>query len=67
MLFPVTIYNAEGKVKKVLSAKMLKERHWQLFHESKTLSVIAKGKKREMAKRLNEKLDREFLDIPVRH
>ena len=36
MFFPVTIYNAEGEVKKVLSAKMLHERHWKLFHERET-------------------------------
>ena len=67
MLFPVTIYNAEGKVKKVLSEKMLHERHWKLFLESKTLSFVTKNKKREMLKCLKEKLDREFPDIPVHH
>ncbi|HIB43635.1 MAG TPA: hypothetical protein EYO37_06640 [Nitrospina sp.] len=67
MLFPVTIYNAEGKVKKVLSEKMLHERHWKLFLESKTLSFVTKSKKREMLKGLKEKLDREFPDIPVHH
>ena len=67
MLFPVTIYNAEGKVKKVLSEKMLHERHWKLFLESKTLSFATKSKKREMLNGLKEKLDREFPDIPVHH
>ena len=67
MLFPVTIYNAEGKVKKVLSEKMLHERHWKLFLESKTLSFVTKSKKREMLNGLKEKLDREFPDIPVHH
>jgi len=67
MLFPVTIYNAEGKVKKVLSEKMLHERHWKLFLESKTLSFVTKSKKREMLKGLKEKLDRGLPDIPVHH
>ena len=67
MLFPVTIYNAEGKIKKVLSAKMLHERHWKLFHESKTLSFITQGKKRERPKGLKKKLDQEFPEIAVHH
>ena len=67
MLFPVTIYNAEGKVKKVLSEKMLHERHWKLFLESKTLSFVTKSKKREMLKGLKKKLDQEFPEIAVHH
>ena len=66
-MFPVTIYNAEGKVKKVLSPKMLHERHWKLFCENKTLPFDNKGKKRKMYKGLKEKLHKEFPDIPVRH
>ena len=63
MFFPVTIYNAEGEVKKVLSAKMLHERHWKLFHERETPPFITKGKKREMVKDLKKKLDWEFPEI----
>ncbi|MBT3184395.1 MAG: hypothetical protein HOI59_00215 [Nitrospina sp.] len=67
MLFPVTIYNAEGKVKKVLSEKMLRERHWRMFRERETRSVATKGRTREMPKGLKKKLDQEFPEIAARY
>ncbi len=65
MFFPVTIYNAEGKVKKVLSAKSLHERHWRLFREVERLSSINKGKKPERPKDLKKKLDTEFWSVQI--
>jgi hypothetical protein len=46
---------------------MLHKRHWKLFHESKTLSFITQGKKRERPKGLKKKLDQEFPEIAVHH
>ena len=66
MFFPVTIYNAEGKVKKVLSTKSLHERHWRRYRETERLSSVNKGRKPEKPKGLKEKLDREFPLIPTR-
>ncbi len=67
MLFPVTIYNAEGKVKKVLSTKSLHERHWRQFRETKSISSINEGRHPESSKDLKEKLDQEFPKILIRH
>ena len=66
MFFPVTIYDSEGKVKKVLSSKKLHERHWRRFFDAENLSSITKGRKREMPKGLKGKLDQEFPKISVR-
>jgi len=66
MLFPVTIYNAKGKVKKVLSAKILHERHWRLFREGEHLSSITKGRTRETPKGLKKKLDLQFPEMTAR-
>jgi len=65
MFFPVTIYDAEGKVKKVLSAENLHERHWRQFHSAEGFSSVNKGRKPEKPKGLKEKLDREFPKIPA--
>jgi len=67
MFFPVTIYNAEGKVKKVLSTKSLHERHWRRYRETERFSSVNKGRKPAKPKGLKEQLDREFPQIPVRH
>lgn len=67
MLFPVTIYNSEGKVKKVLSEKMLHERHWRKFRDAETLSSVTKGRKAGMPKDLKAKLDSEFPDVRPRN
>ena len=66
MFFPVTIYDSEGKVKKVHSSKKLHERHWRRFYEAENLSSITKGRKREMPKGLKAKLDQEFPNISAR-
>jgi hypothetical protein len=67
MFFPVTIYDSEGKVKKVLSSKKLHERHWKRFSEAENISSITKGRKREMRKVLKQKLDQEFPEVSSRH
>ena len=67
MFFPVTIYNAQGEVKKVLSTKSLHERHWRRFRDTERHSPINKGRKPERPKGLKGKLDREFTQIPVQH
>jgi hypothetical protein len=67
MFFPVTIYDSEGKVKKVLSSKKLHERHWKRFCEAESISSITKGRKREMRKGLKQKLDQEFPEVSSRH
>ena len=66
MFFPVTIYNPDGKVKKVLSSKKLHERHWKRFSEAENLSSTTRGRKREMPKGLKKKLDQEFPEVLVR-
>ena len=66
MFFPVTIYDSEGKVKKVHASKKLHERHWRRFYEAENLSSITKGRKREMPKGLKAKLDQEFPKISAR-
>lgn len=63
MLFPVTIYSPDGKVKKVLSPKVLHERHWRKFRDTENLSSATKGRKPERPKGLKEMLDREFAEI----
>jgi hypothetical protein len=65
MFFPVTIYNSEGKVKKVLSSKKLHERHWKRFCEAENLSSITKGRKREIPKGLKQKLDQKYPETAV--
>lgn len=67
MFFPVTIYNAEGKVVKVLSTKSLHERHWRRFGETERPSSTNKGRKPERPRGLKKKLDREFLGTPAHH
>jgi len=67
MFFPVTIYDSEGKVKKVLSSKKLHERHWKQFCEAENLSSATKGRKRQMPKGLKKKLDQEFPAVSARH
>ena len=34
MLFPVTAYNANGKLKEVISKEILHRRHWKIFHNN---------------------------------
>jgi hypothetical protein len=67
MLFPVTIYNAQGKVKKILSTKVLRERHWRLFREGESHSSATKGRTRTTQKGLKKKLDSQFPEISMRY
>ena len=67
MFFPVTIYNADGKVKKVLSSKALQKRHWKRFREEEQHSSVNKGRKPEKPKDLKKKLDLEFPVLRINH
>jgi hypothetical protein len=67
VLFQVTIYNAEGRVKKVLSPKVLHERHWKKFLDAEQTSSRTKGRKPDKPKGLKERLDREFTETPARY
>jgi hypothetical protein len=58
MLFPVTIYNANGKIKKVVSKEMLYRRHWEIFYNSEKKHP-GSGKQR-ISKELKLKLDIQF-------
>jgi hypothetical protein len=58
MLYPVTIYNANGKVKDVISKEMLHRRHWEIFQNNEKKNPGA-GKQR-ISKELKSKLDMQF-------
>ena len=38
MLFPVTAYNANGKLKEVISKEILHRRHWKIFHNNEGIT-----------------------------
>lgn len=58
MLFPVTVYNANGKVKDVISKEILHQRHWEIFKNNE--NKYAGGGKQKMSKELKTKLDIQF-------
>ena len=58
MLFPVTIYNASGKVKEVISKERLHRRHWKNFHNNEG-SYTGAGRQ-TISKELKRKLDAQF-------
>jgi hypothetical protein len=60
MLFPVTIYNANGKVKEVISKKMLHRRHWKIFQNNETNNTFQGAGKQKISKELKAKLDLQF-------
>lgn len=41
MFFPVRVYNKDGKLKKQISVRTLKKRHWKHFDEDKTMLTEA--------------------------
>ena len=55
MLFPVTAYNANGKLKEVISKEILHRRHWKIFHNNK--GIYTGTWKQVISKELKEKLD----------
>lgn len=60
MLFPVTIYNANGKVKEVVSKKMLHRRHWKIFDNNEKNHTFQGAGKQTISKELKTKLDMQF-------
>ena len=58
MLFPVTIYNASGKVKEVISKERLHRRHWKIFQSTEG-NYTGTGKQ-TISKELKRKLDLQF-------
>lgn len=60
MLFPVTVYNADGKVKEVVSKEMLHRRHWDIFEKNEKKYTFHSGGKPMVSKELKAKLDVEF-------
>ncbi len=60
MLFPVTIYNANGKVKAVISKRMLHRRHWKIFNNNEKSHTFQGAGRRTVSKELKAKLDIQF-------
>ena len=60
MLFPVTVYNASGKVKEVISKEMLHRRHWKIFQNNEKKSTFQSAGKQTVSKELKKKLDIQF-------
>ncbi|MBC8283430.1 MAG: hypothetical protein H8E32_06410 [Nitrospinae bacterium] len=60
MLFPVTVYNSNGKVKEVVSKEMLHRRHWENFHKNEKKYAFQGAGKQAVTKELKAKLDLEF-------
>ena len=58
MLFPVTIYNANGGVKEVVSKERLHRRHWKIF-QSNQKNYTGVGRQ-TISKELKRKLDAQF-------
>ncbi len=58
MLFPVTVYNANGKIKEVISKERLHRRHWKIFQNNEG-NYTGAGKQR-ISKELKTKLDLQF-------
>ncbi len=60
MLFPVTIYNANGKVKDVISKEMLHQRHWEIFQNNEKKSTFQGAGKQTVSKDMKRRLDAQF-------
>jgi hypothetical protein len=60
MLFPVTVYNANGKVKEVVSKEMLHRRHWNNFYTNEKNHTFQGAGKQTISKELKRKLDAQF-------
>ncbi|MEK9627701.1 MAG: hypothetical protein VW455_01620 [Nitrospinota bacterium] len=60
MLFPVTVYNAKGQVKKVVSTEMLHRRHWKIFQDNEKKNNFQNAGGPKISKELKAKLDKEF-------
>ena len=58
MLFPVTAYNANGKLKEVISKEILHRRHWKIFHNNEE-NYTGTGKQ-AISKELKKKRDAQF-------
>ena len=58
MLFPVKAYNANGKLKEVISKEILHRRHWKIFHNNEE-NYTGTGKQ-AISKELKKKLDAQF-------
>jgi hypothetical protein len=62
MLFPVTIYNANGKVKDVVTKEMLHRRHWKLFKDKEENYTFQGAGRQKISKEMKTKLDNQFLE-----
>ncbi|MBT5470522.1 MAG: hypothetical protein HOK41_07945 [Nitrospina sp.] len=60
MLFPVTVYNADGKVTKMVSKEMLHRRHWKIFKDNEKKYGFQGAGNQTITKELKTKLDLEF-------
>jgi hypothetical protein len=60
MLFPVTVYNPNGKVKEVISKEMLHQRHWKIFQNNEKKNTFQGAGKKAISKELKTKLDIQF-------
>ena len=63
MLFPVTIYNANGKVKDVITREMLHRRHWKLFQDKEKNYTFQGAGRQTISKELKTKLDNQFPEV----
>lgn len=64
MIYPVSIYNARGVLQRIIPAKQLTRRYWDLFDKKeKDHDLLFARRKAEMHKKLRAYLDLEaFLD-----
>ncbi|MZG53075.1 MAG: hypothetical protein F3743_03525 [Nitrospinae bacterium] len=60
MLFPVTVYGANGKVKEFISKEMLHKRHWEIFRKNEEKHTFHGPGKQTVTRELKAKLDLEF-------
>ena len=51
MFYKVQVLDAKGKLKKILTSKMLSKRHWELFPDN--IKKSEKDKKSKTKKRMN--------------
>ena len=58
MLFPVKAYNANGKLKEVISKEILHRRHWKIFHNNE--GIYTGTWKLAISKELKDKMDAQF-------
>ena len=58
MLFPVAAYNANGKLKEVISKEILHRRHWKIFHNNE--ENYTGTRKQAISKELKKKRDAQF-------